>query len=418
MNDINTTPRKRRVIVRMVLWSLSLLLLGAVAAGAYGAYGLYGWRWGDAGVSTCRDPELQQVLRSLDERLCSHELREETRQMVAAVDGFRSMTMKDGEITIEEMQGTALTRARQQLEADIFIREMHAPLRDIIRRAAEEGRANVSDENGCTLLLMALHYHQPALVPYLLEHGGDPNKVCDTFTAGILQETALSAALRLSPYGALKCAPVEERTAMLRLLCSHGAEWANMPRCQTIVAATLYAENSKADAETLLRTMLELGFRPDLYTEKGEHAIFFCALSAMPHAVEMAQELQRLGCLNSDPNVPMRDSFPLHEAIHGENVALVAWLLEQGADPNAEDKRNHGTPLRIVLDTMSVMADDGDEDEDSAPDPAEEEEMKNLTDILELLLRHGATTPPADTIPFDKLPPRAAELLRRACGAE
>lgn len=415
MNNTNTVPRKRRLGVRILLWLVSLLLLGAVAAGACGAYWLYGWRWGDAGVSDCRDPELQQVLRCMDERLCSQELREESRQEIAAMDGFCGFTIKDGKLIREEVQETVFTRTRQQLAADICIRKLHAPQRDLIRRAAEEGRADVCHENGCDLLWMALHYYQPALVPYLLEHGCDPNKVCDPFSLGFIQETALSAALGLSPYAALKRAPVEERTAMLRLLCSHGAEWANMPRCNTIVTGTLLSEISKADAETLLRTMLELGFRPDLYSEEGEPSAFFAVLSAMPHTVEMAQELQRLGCLNPDPNMPMQDYLPLHEAIRGENIALVAWLLEQGADPNAADKRLQTTPLRIVLDTMSDMVDDGDDEDDaSATAPTEDEETKNLTDILELLLRHGATLPPADKIPFDKLPPLAAELLRSA----
>lgn len=414
MNNTNTTPRKRRVIVRMVLWLVSLLLLGAVVAGTCGAYWLYAWRWGDAGVSDCRDPELQQVLRSMDERLCSQELREESRQAIAAIDGFFNFTIKDGKLIREEVQETAFTRARQQLAADIGIREMHAPLRDLIRRAAEEGRADVCLENGSNLLWMALHYHQPELVPYLLEHGCDPNKVCDPFSHGFPQETALSVALGLSPYPVVKCAPVEERTAMLRLLCSCGAEWSKMPHCYAIVTGTLINEINKADAETLLRTMLELGFRPDLYSEEGEPGLFR-TLSAMPHTVEMAQELQRLGCLNTDPNVPMQDYLPLHEAIRGENIALVAWLLEQGANPNTKDERLQTTPISIVLDTMRIMADDGDDADDaSAPAPTEDEETKNLTDILELLLRHGATPPPADKIPFDKLPPRAAEMLRRA----
>lgn len=429
-----TPSPKRRRILRFVVWCFAVLLLLAVVAGACGAGWLYGWRLGDAGVSECRDPELQQVLRRMDERLRSAELKAGMRQMMEEellrYQQIQRMLDKWNHPSRAELICRRLTDEVSLLLAPEFVLRSAAPsYRALIRRAAEEGHADVSNEEGCNLLWVALKFGMTEPVPYLLEHGCDPHQEYRTEAlggiAGGYTDTPFNAVFGFSPF--VQGFPTEERITLLRRLCAHGADWNRLLYAELMWSSALQQENDPAECERLLRTGLELGYRPDLYAICGEQ--IFALVGEMPHAVEIAQELQRLGCLKSDLNAPMQGELtPLCHAIHFRemnpavsklNPAFIAWMLEQGADPNLAHVRSAAdeeetddavitivgirSPLESLMTTLSCL-------EELSP-----EDKEKLTDILELLLQHGATPPSRDTISFDMLPPRAAELLNAAC---
>lgn len=418
----------------MLAWVMAGLAALVAVACAGGVGWLYSWRLGDAGVSECRDPELQQVLRGMDERLRSEKLKADMRQIVEeAMHPYQQIQQ-----VLDESNHTSRTErfcrrltdeVAMALAPELMLR-MEAPsYRALIRRAAEEGRADVSNEEGCNLLWVALKFGMAEPVPYLLEHGCDPHQEYRLKAlggiAGEYTDTPFNAAFGFSPF--VREFPTEERITILRQLCAHGADWNRLPYAELMWSSSLQQENDPAECERLLRTGLELGYRPDLYALCGEQV--FALVGEMPHAVEIAQELQRLGCLKSDLNAPMQGELtPLCHAIHFRemtpavgklNPAFIAWMLEQGADPNLAHVRAAADevetddaditivgirfPLESLITTLSCL-------EELSP-----EDKEKLTDILELLLQHGATPPSRETVSFDMLPPRAAELLNAAC---
>ena len=334
-------------------------LLMLLLAGGSGGFVMCAPCQGDACTVVCRDAELQQVLERLDARLSSPSLGE---------------TLPGG--WADAVQDTV------------------APYRALIRRAAEEGRADVTDAQGRSLLYAALYFDLPELAPYLLEQGCNPNLAYNPEQIDNYAETPLTAAFHLG-FMTGEQVSTEQRIASLTLLCRHGADWEKMPRAELIWAAALIHTERFGDGDKLLRAGLELGYRPKLYSRDG--AALFRQLAALPRAVELVQELQHLGCMKAGWNSPLgEDATPLGMAVAAKNPALVAWLLEQGAAPDsARDS--------LLLEFRSYH--EPEDEEDAA-------EAEKLTDILELLLKHGLTPSPADQIPLDKLPPRAAELLK------
>lgn len=173
----------------------------------------------------------------------------------------------------------------------------------------------------------------------------------------------------------------EERIADLTLLCRHGASWEQLPLASTIWALALQQERSRENAERLFRAGLDLGYRPDFYGDGG--SFLFGEVSRLPHAAELAEELQQLGCLKPDINVPMGYSQPLVSAVNFENPSIITWLLEHGADPNARESSRNQTALDVVLYYLS--------DEDESSDAA-----AVLREIRDILLKHGATVTPRE----------------------
>lgn len=109
-------------------------------------------------MSACRDPELQQVLRRIDEALCSPETEAQVR--------------KGPEESPFVSDDSSLGFTPQR---DLMMKFVDEPARALIRRAAAEGLTDVRDENGLTLLFVAMDFRLPEPVLYLLEHGADPN---------------------------------------------------------------------------------------------------------------------------------------------------------------------------------------------------------------------------------------------------
>lgn len=408
-------PLKRRPILRFLAWSFAVLLLLAVAAGAGGAWWLYGWRMDDTRISECRDPELQTVLQELDARLCSAELKAEAQRMLDAEMANRQQIQR----ALDEWNGTprAVRVCRRLLDEtiacflpDCAMRELLPPYRALLRRAAEEGRADVSDAEGRGLLWLAIKFHATKHVSYLLEHGCDPNqvyrvKVDDVEMANTPFNAAFSATTFPIPFE--RGASVQERLDLIRLLCAHGADWNKLPNAELMWVGFLMGEEDDDEDEKALRAGLELGYRPDLYNAPFGGDILRL-VGGMPHAAELAQELQKLGCLKTDLNVPLYKGYglPLDVAVTSRNPAFVAWMLEQGADPNGVSR-------------IPNPAYDGDEEESEEPEflprtamdwvteqlsysSAPEEEGQKLLAIRDLLLSRGAVS-------FDKLPPRAKE---------
>lgn len=333
-----------------------------VAAGACGAWWLYGWRVGDAGVSACRDPELQQVLRRIDEALYAPETEAQVRKGLEELAPIFSDASFLG----------------FDLQPDLMMKFVGEPARALIRRAAAEGRADVRDENGLTLLFVAMNYRLSEPVHYLLEHGCDPNQLCalPEIDPAHYQENTLTRAFALP---AIPMAPeptTEERIADLTLLCRHGASWEQLPLAATIWAIALERESSLENAERLFRAGLELGYRPDFYGAGG--SFLFGNVCRLPHAAELAEELLQLGCLKPDLNAPMGGSLPLVSAVNLENSSIITWLLEHGADPNARDK---SACNRTALDEVLFFLADEDESEAHAA---------VLREIRDILLKHGA----------------------------
>lgn len=397
-------PLKRRPILRFLAWSFAVLLLLAVAAGAGGAWWLYGWRTDDMRISECRDPELQAVLQELDARLCSAELKAEAQRMLDAEMANRQQIQR----ALDEWNGTprAVRVCRRLLDEtiacflpDCAMRELLPPYRALLRRAAEEGRADVSDAEGRGLLWLAIKFHATKHVPYLLEHGCDPNqvyrvKVDDVEMANTPFNAAFSATTFPIPFE--RGASVQERLDLIRLLCAHGADWNKLPNAELMWVGFLMGEEDDDEDEKALRAGLELGYRPDLYNAPFGGDILRL-VGGMPHAAELAQELQKLGCLKTDLNVPLYEGYglPLDVAVTSRNPDFVAWMLAQGADPNGVSR-------------IPNPAYDGDEKESEEPEflprtamdwlteqlsysSSPEEEGQKLLAIRELLLQHGAT---------------------------
>lgn len=386
---------------RVLAWSFAVLLLLAVVAGAGGAWWLFGWRMGDAGVSECRDPELQQVLRGMDEQLCSGEMEAQVRKRVDELLPFYLwdggvLEVLDGEL--KPTWGTRVRRAwRRHVEYPFLKRTL--PLyamkvsgqfrRELIRQAAEASRADVANAEGYTLLMAALDMHRSEAVLYLLEHGCNPNQVYRQTEGPMTEVTALSFTL-------LSTSSPAERLADMRLLCQHGADWEKCPHRdllwhQVLLIINELQEKDPAQSEELLRAGLSLGYRPDLYGEYGLSLLY--SIGKMPHAVELAVELQDLGCLKTDLNAPLGYSLPLVAAIRSGNPDFVAWLLEQGADPNAcipaeEDEEDEedvwqNRPRTAVECVQRELERDSLSDED----------MEKMLRIRELLSSHGGELP-------------------------
>lgn len=401
MNETETAKPKRRW-VKVLAWALSGLLAVSAVAGAGGAWWLFGWRMGDAGISECRDPELQQVLRGMDEYLCTGEMEAQVRKRVEELLPFYLLDGGVLEVLDGEWGGptwgTRVRRAwRRHVEYPFLkhalphyaMKEAGQFHRELIRRAAETSRPDVANDEGYTLLMAALNLHRSEAVRYLLEHGCDPNQVFRQTEEPLTEVTALSFTLlgKTSP---------AERIADMRLLCQHGADWEKCPHRdllwhQVLLFINELQEKDPAQGEELLRAGLSLGYRPDLYGEYGLSLLY--SIGKMPHAVELAVELQGLGCLKTDLNAPLGYSLPLVAAIRSGNPDFVAWLLEQGADPNAcipaeEDEEDE----EDVWQNRPRTADECVQRE-LERDSLSNEEMEKMLHIRELLLRHGATLP-------------------------
>lgn len=402
MNEMGAAQTKRRW-VRVLTWALAGLLAVGAVTGAGGAWWLFGWRMGDAGVSECRDPELQQVLRGMDEYLCSGEMEAQVKQRVEELLPFYLLDGGVLEVLDGEWGGpTWGTRVRRAWRHHVeypFLKLTLPPYamkeagqfrRELIRQAAEAGRADVANDEGYTLLMAALDMHRSEAARYLLEHGCDPNQVFRQTEEPLTELTALSFTL-------LGTASPAARIADMRLLCQHGADWEKCPQRdllwhQVLLIINELQEKDPAQGEELLRTGLALGYRPDLYGEYG-HSLLY-SIGKMPHAVELAQELQGLGCLKADLNASVGDSLPLHAAVCSGNPDFVLWMLEQGADPNAripdEEDEGDGWPNkpRTALECV---------EHDLQRDGLSDEDMQKMLRIRELLLRHGGTPPPDES---------------------
>lgn len=393
------TAKPRRRWVKVLAWVMAGLSAVVVAAGAGGAWWLFGWRMGDAGVSECRDPELQQVLRGMDEQLCSGEMEAQVRKRVEELLPFY---LSDGgvfEVPDGEWGGptwgTRVRRAWRHHVKDPFLKHFLPPYamkkmvqfrRELICRAAEEGRADVANDEGYTLLMAALDMHRSDAVRYLLEHGCDPNQVFRQTEEPVSELAALSFPL-------LGTASPAERMADMRLLCQHGADWEKCPQRDYLWhLALLYInevqEKDPAQGEELLRAGLALGYRPGLYGEYG-HSLLY-SIGKMPRAVELAEQLQGLGCLKTDLNAPMGDSLPLLSAVRSGNPDFVLWMLEQGADPNAripdEEDEGDGWPNKPRTAAECVQR-------QLERDSLSDEDMEKMLRIRELLRSHGGEIP-------------------------
>lgn len=388
--------------VKVLAWVMAGLAAAVALAGAGGAWWLFGWRLGDAGVSKCRDSELQQVLRGMDEQLRSPEMEATVRKRV---DELLPFYLLDGgvlEIFDGELKPTWDTRVRRAWRHHVeypFLKRT-LPLyamkvagqfrRELIRQAAEEGRADVANAEGYTLLMAALDMHRSEAVHYLLEHGCDPNHVYRQTEGPVTEVTALSFTL-------LSTQSPAARMADMRLLCQHGADWEKCPHRdllwhQVLLFINELQEKDPAQGEELLRAGLSLGYRPDLYGEYGNSLLY--SIGKMPHAVELAEQLQELGCLKADLNAPMGDSLLLLAAVSSGNPDFVAWMLEQGADPNAripaeEDEEDEEDEWRNTPRT-AVECVQRELERDSLSD----EEMEKRLRIRDLLLRHGGEPQP------------------------
>lgn len=401
MNEKETAKPKRRW-VKVLAWVMAGLAAVVALAGAVGAWWLFGWRLGDAGVSECRDSELQQVLRGMDEQLRSPEMEATVRRRVDELLPFYLLDggvleIFDGEL--KPTWGTRVRRAwRHHVEYPLLKRTL--PLyamkeagqfrRELIRQAAEASRADVANAEGYTLLMAALDMHRMEAVHYLLEHGCDPNQVYRQTEEPLMEVTALSFTL-------LGTSSPAARIADMRLLCQHGADWEKCPQRdllwhQVFLVSNELREKDPAQGEELLRAGLSLGYRPDLYGEYGDSLLY--SIGKMPHAVELAEQLQGLGCLKTDLNAPVGDSLPLVAAVSSGNPDFVAWMLEQGADPNAripakEEEEDEEDVWRNIPRT-AVERVQRDLERDSWSDKEVEKRLR----IRELLLRHGGVLPP------------------------
>ena len=112
------------------------------------------------------------------------------------------------------------------------------------------------------------------------------------------------------------------------------------PGCANWNSSSFFETDSAADVRACLRA----GGDPDARDNNGFTPLHTAAVKG--HAAVIAALLEA----GADPNVQSYDygHTPLHRAAQHGNVAMVMALLEAGADPNVWN--NHGfTPLRIAV---------------------------------------------------------------------
>jgi ankyrin repeat protein len=244
-------------------------------------------------------------------------------------------------------------------------------------RALVKGKANLNltDPDGATALEIAIinaHYEFAAL---LLDAGADPNIVDSEAGMGPLYAVVDMHRLAVG-HGRPNPQPVGLMTAvdLAKKLLEHGAN-PNARLKKPILkrhhtagdsalgdGATPFLRAAKSGDVEMMRALVDGGADPKLTMPNGTNALWFAAglgwrngSPAAPsydqgtdeEAVEAIQYLMGLG-FNVRAANDAGDTA-LHVAISGRgSEAIVKFLVEQGADPEAKNKRGQ-TPLNLAI---------------------------------------------------------------------
>jgi hypothetical protein len=131
----------------------------------------------------------------------------------------------------------------------------------------------------------------------------------------------------------------------------------------------------------LFKSFMLNGFDKELWNKTYEQSILalVCSGGFLKAAEFLVKEEKH------DPNEPDRYGvFPLHEACDSENLSLVRFLCENGANPNAYVNQKHGTPLSgcRTEDCLKILIKHGGLPGMKCPDGSElnwkSQEMKKL----------------------------------------
>lgn len=181
---------------------------------------------------------------------------------------------------------------------------------DLLIRAG--AAVNATDDHGVTPLLLAAENGNAAIVERLLGAGANPNAVLPT------GETVLMTAARTG------------NAEVVKALLARGAD-VNAKENTQGQTALMWAASEKNLA--VVRTLLEHG--ADIHTRSGSTngftALYFAAREGSLDIVRL------LVAKGANGNEAAKDgSSPLLVATVRGHVALAKFLLEQGADPNAD----------------------------------------------------------------------------------
>lgn len=303
-----------------------------------------------------------------------------------------------------------------------------APVRAMLHESIRSGRGDVYTERGMSPALLALEqFGNGELAKAMIERGGDPNHgyridtryadltTCTTPTLaciGLHRTEKKQSIADFNREALLKRAnyfPAAERIAMLEWMLAHGGNL-NADEYRCTQEATI-SDFLSTDGTVLTAWLLRNGFTPNSYNRQR---ITFSLLSWAP--LPLLKELQQEGHI--DVCTPRLDEnqAPILTALQALCTSYdfdlmqpqkVAWLLELGADVNATATTNESRELAHDGGThsplyLAVTSTTNTERKESAG-----------TEVIDLLLRHGARLHDGEALQFSRENGEVADLLNK-----
>ena len=232
-------------------------------------------------------------------------------------------------------------------------RAAYSGMIDVVRKMLQEHEGN---PNKGSPLTGACHSQNVEIVYMLLEHGADPNLVCDINSK---QELPLFVAAAkdnsevvelLLRYGAnIDLTDTEGNTAL------HQA----IEHCSYHFSQYSHEVMASSDSKSAIDVLLEKKADVNIANNDGETALYRAAYSGMVDVVRKMLQLY-----GGNPN----KGSPLSAACLTQNVEIVDMLLKHAADPNLVSTSHCAIPSLPLL----IAA------------------VKNNTELAELLLKNGA----------------------------
>ena len=271
----------------------------------------------------------------------------------ADAEALRALLQQRVDVNTPEVDGTtALHWAAHRDDVDV------AGL--LIRAGANVGAAN---RYGITPLSLACRNGNSAMIELLLKAGADPN------TASPEGETALMTAARTGTVGAVKA------------LLAHGAQ-VNAREGWRGTTALMWAaaEGHAMAVQALIEGGVEHSADINARSKRGLTPLLFAVREGQIDAVRVVRVLLAAGATVNE-TAPDGTSALVLAIING-HYELAAFLLDNGADPNAADPR--GSALHAVAWMRRPGRASG-----ASPSPVSSGNLDSLA-LAGTLLAHGA----------------------------
>jgi ankyrin repeat protein len=242
---------------------------------------------------------------------------------------------------------------------------------------------------GKTPLHWAVAKWDRGMTQLLIEHGANPNA---TDNDGITP--LLGAAMQGIGGGSLGVDPV-----LMDLLLDAGAD----PNVRDRSGMTLLQHALRVGSIELVEALLRNGADPNTTDVAGTTPVHATALWPHTNAMELL--------LEHGAKVDQQDQLgntPLHVAAFAGNKDAVKLLLDRGAPVNARNQRDQ-TPLDLAREPVTIyeISPGRGLDEPTGPRRATRRPPSSLTDIVDLLIKHGAEATSAGNAP----PPGAVRTI-------